>query len=127
MLAAGGSSLFPPTKADLSMGFLIQSLETVCFIVSLVCFIMVLIKMFQNDQTVLGIVCIVGVCFCCGGKLIAFIVGWMNSTKWGIKNIMLVWTGAIVLFFVLSVIGTLTGAVDIQAQYQQMNKQLNLK
>ena len=61
MLAAGGSSRYPRTKVESNMGFVIQGLSTICAIVSLVCFVMVIIKMFQNDQTVLGIVCIVGI------------------------------------------------------------------
>jgi tetrahydromethanopterin S-methyltransferase subunit E len=80
---------------------------------------MVLIKMFQNDQTVMGIVCIVGICVCGLGGLLAFILGWMNSTKWGIKNVMLAWTAAIILNILLGVIGAATGAIDYQAQYQQ--------
>jgi len=100
------------------MGFVINGLSTICGIVSLVCFVMVLIKMFQNDQTVLGIVCIVGICFCFGG-ILAFIIGWMNSTKWGIKNVMLAWTAAFVLSILLGVIGAATGAVNIQEQYKQ--------
>jgi hypothetical protein len=46
-------------------------LQVVGGITSLVCFVMVLVKMFQNGKTGLGIACIVLV-FCCGiGGLIA--------------------------------------------------------
>ena len=64
---------------------------------SLVCFILVLIQMFQRGQTTLGVVCIVLI-FCFGiGGLIAFIYGWMKHREWGITNVMYAWTGCIAL------------------------------
>jgi len=85
------------------MGFLLAAVAGLVSIASLVCFILVLIKMFQNGQTVLGIVCII---FCLIGILVAFIMGWVNVAKWNIKNVMLVWTGCIVVNIVLSILGT---------------------
>ena len=64
-------------------------LAWLCYVVSIVCWIMVLIKMFQNAgplQGILGILC----------GIWAFIWGWMNSDKVG-KNIMLAWTAAWIL------------------------------
>lgn len=52
---------------------------------SLVCWIMVLIKMFQNDKPligVLGILC----------SLWAFIWGWMKAGTLGLKKVMMIWT-----------------------------------
>lgn len=57
---------------------------------SMACWIMILIKMFQNDKPLIGILGIL-----C--PLWAFIWGWMNSTKHNLKKIMLIWTGAIVI------------------------------
>ena len=63
----------------------------------LICFILILVKMFQNGQTILAIVCLV----CCGfGGLIAFIFGWMKSGEWGTKNIMIIWTVCWVLLII---------------------------
>ena len=71
-----------------------QILSSAAGIGSLICFILVLVKMFQNGQTVLGIVCIV----CCGiGGLIAFVYGWIKSGEWGIQKVMLIWTVCIIL------------------------------
>ncbi len=76
------------------------ALETVAGLGSLVCFILVLIQMFQRGQTVLGIVCIV-LCFVIGiGALIAFIYGWVKSREWGLYNVMLVWTVCVVVLLV---------------------------
>jgi hypothetical protein len=59
----------------------------------LVCFILVLIHLFQSGQTGLGIACIV-LLFVCGiGALIAFVKGWMD----GLGPVMWVWTGCIAL------------------------------
>jgi hypothetical protein len=95
------------------MLFVIQGLQAILAIVSLVCLILVLIKMFQSGETTLGIVCIVLLlCFGIGG-LIAFIFGWINAQKWNIKNVMLIWTGAFIASIVLSIIGFSMGAAMI--------------
>jgi hypothetical protein len=62
-------------------------------IVSLVCWIMVLIKMFQSEGALKGIFGII-----CG--IYAFIWGWMNASRFNIKNIMIAWTIAIILSIV---------------------------
>jgi hypothetical protein len=55
-----------------------------------VCWVMVLIKMFPAEGPLKGILGII-----CG--LYAFIWGWMNSTKQNLKTIMLIWTVAILV------------------------------
>jgi hypothetical protein len=90
------------------------ALEAIAGLVSLVCFILVLVKMFQSGQTGLGIACIV-LTFCCGiGPLIAFIFGWMRSADWNIRNIMVIWT-------VCWIIGII-GAIMNPAQFQQLQQ-----
>lgn len=68
-------------------------------LVSLICFIIVLVKQFQNAGVVHGIIGIVT----CG--IWTFIWGWMNASKLGIKNIMLIWTLAAVLSIILNIAG----------------------
>jgi hypothetical protein len=58
---------------------------------------MVLIQIYQHQKIGLGIVGII-----CG--LVAFIYGWMKSSEWGIRNIMLAWTGSIVAQIVVGMI-----------------------
>jgi hypothetical protein len=59
-------------------------------IVSLVCWIMVLIKMFPAEGALKGILAII-----CG--LYAFVWGWMNAGRFNLKNIMIIWTIAIIV------------------------------
>jgi hypothetical protein len=92
---------FGGTTTEASMDLVGQILSGIGGLGALICFILVLVKMFQNGATGLAIACIV-LAFCCGiGALIAFIYGWIKSGEWNLRNVMLVWTVCIVL----SVIG----------------------
>ncbi len=77
------------------MGFL----APIIGLVSLVCFILVLIKQFQIGGAVHGIIGIIT----CG--LWTLIWGWMNVDKTGQKTIMLIWTGLVILNLLLGVFG----------------------
>jgi len=95
------------------MLILIQGLLVLVGIGELVCLILVLIKMFQAGEQTMGIICIV-LLLCCGiGGLVVFIYGWINATKWDIKNIMLIWTGLFIAAIVLYGIAFASGAVLI--------------
>src|SRR4051794_7469385 len=85
------------------MGGLMFAVNILASLVSLVCLILVIIKIFQSGQTGLGIACAV-LSFCGIGVLIAFIVGWMNATRWAINNIMIIWTVAIVVGIIAGVL-----------------------
>jgi hypothetical protein len=67
-------------------------------IVSLVCWIMVLIKMFPAEGALKGVLAII-----CG--LYAFIWGWMNASRFNLRNIMLIWTVAILVSVAMSFMG----------------------
>jgi len=96
------------------MGTLLNVLGFVCGIGGLICFILVLIQMFQRGQTGLGIACIVLV-FCCGiGGLIAFVYGWMNAKAWDIQNIMMAWTACIIAGILINIILFAMGAQAIE-------------
>jgi hypothetical protein len=62
---------------------------------SLICFIIVLIKLFQNEGALKGILGLI-----CG--LYTFIWGWMNSTRLNLRNIMMIWTLLIIIQIVLN-------------------------
>lgn len=67
-------------------------------IVCLVCWIMVLIKMFPAEGPLKGILAII-----CG--LYAFIWGWMNASRFNLRNVMLAWTIGILVAIVMSFMG----------------------
>jgi hypothetical protein len=61
----------------------------------MICFIIVLLKLFQNEgalKGILGLIC----------ALYTFIWGWMNSDKLGIRNIMMIWTLLIIVCLILN-------------------------
>ena len=64
-----------------------------------ICFVIVLIKLFQNEGALKGILGLI-----CG--LYTFIWGWMNATKLNIRNIMLIWT---ILLIASIIINAMTG------------------
>lgn len=89
-------------------------------VAQLACFVLVLIKMFENGETGLGIARIV-LTFCTGiGSLIAFVYGWIKSSQWGLQKVMIAWTACLVLNVVLVVAAALAGAfampVDVPMQ-----------
>ena len=61
----------------------------------LICLVIVLIKLFQNEGVLKGILGLI-----CG--LYTFIWGWMNATKLNIKNIMIIWTILLILTIVIN-------------------------
>jgi hypothetical protein len=60
-----------------------------------ICGVIVLIKLFQNEGTLKGILGLI-----CG--LYTFIWGWMNANRYGIKNIMMIWTLLLIILLVLN-------------------------
>jgi hypothetical protein len=64
---------------------------------SLACYVMVLIKMFPAEGPLKGILGII-----CG--LYTYVWGWMNSSRFNLKTIMLAWTGLIILQIALGAV-----------------------
>lgn len=71
--------------------YVFYGLGLIVGLVSLVCFIMVLIKSFQNSGAGIGIVGIIT----CG--IATFIWGWIKAKELNLTKLMLTWTAAIVL------------------------------
>ena len=63
----------------------------------LICWIMVLIKLFQNEGPLWGILGII-----CG--LYALIWGWMNADKYNLRKIVTIWTVLFVAYIVLYIL-----------------------
>jgi len=70
---------------------------------SLICFIIILIKQFQEGGVLHGIIGIIT----CG--IWTFIWGWMNSGRLNIRNLMLIWT---LLWVVAIILNTMSGALN---------------
>ena len=102
-------------------------LAVVVGIVSLVCFILVLVEMFRREQTGLAIACIV-LALCSGiGTLIAFVYGWIKAREWSLQKVMLSWTVCFVVQLVLVGVIVAVGAsvaVDANNQFRQQMKQI---
>ncbi|MFL5342905.1 MAG: hypothetical protein ACJ8F7_22450 [Gemmataceae bacterium] len=88
-------------------------------LVMLICLILVIVKMFQNGATGLGIATILSSCLCGIGTIVALIAGWMNADRWGIRQLMLVYTVACIGWWVTTGINY---PVYVQ-QYRQINVQ----
>jgi hypothetical protein len=71
-------------------------LALVLNVIALICFIIVLIKQFQNGGVLHGIIGIIT----CG--IWTLIWGWMNASRLNIKNIMMIWTLVLVVCIVVS-------------------------
>ena len=98
------------------MDVLGQVLYVVGGIGCLVCFILVLVQMFQRGRTGLGVACIV-LGFCCGiGSVVAFVYGWVRHREWGLTNVMIAWTG----FWILTAVGYVLNPFDISQIRQQI-------
>jgi hypothetical protein len=66
----------------------ITPIQIILAIPSLVCLVIVIMNMFQNGHTGLGITSIVLTLVCGIGSLIAFVWGWMNMGG----RVMIAWT-----------------------------------
>lgn len=66
-----------------------------------ICFVVVVVKMFQNGATGLAIGSLVGFCFCGIGYFVALIGGWVNAGSWRIKPLMAIYTALMLAYFVI--------------------------
>ena len=72
-------------------------LALVALIGCVICWIIVLIKIFQNDGALKGIIGLI-----C--SLFAFIWGWINADRLGVKKIMMAWTLLLILYVVFAML-----------------------
>ena len=93
-------------------------------LIAFVMCIIVIVKMFQNQQTGLGIGTIVGIFVCGIGYILALIFGWKNKDAWGLGKIMPIFTLCFVLAIVFYGAGyTMLGmkvAKELQNEMQNM-------
>ena len=79
------------------MGMIFSLLAMVCGIASIICLILVLIKLFPAEGPVKGVLGII-----CG--IYTFIWGWQNVNRFNLRQIMQIWTVAIIGGIVLNVL-----------------------
>jgi hypothetical protein len=76
---------------------LATGIVAIASVVSLICFVLVIIEMLQRGAVAMAVTCIL-LTLCCGiGGLIAFVYGWMRSSDWNIATAMKVWTVAFIV------------------------------
>lgn len=73
-----------------------QIISMLIGVLALICWILVLIKQFQNAGVVHGVI---GIITC---SIWTFIWGWINARKLNLTNIMLVWTVLCVLDIIMN-------------------------
>jgi cobalamin biosynthesis protein CobD/CbiB len=86
-----------------------------------VCYILVVIKMFQKNATTPAIVSLVGLLACGLGVLFAFVYGWTKASAWNIQNIMIAWSVCIVVSIGINV-ATLPAAMEQMRQAAEQGK-----
>lgn len=88
----------------------------------LVCLVLVIVEMFKRGETAIGIVCAV-LSLCSGiGALIAFVYGWIKSSEWGLRKVMLAWTICLVINLVLAFAAAIGAAMLVPANQQQFRQ-----
>jgi hypothetical protein len=85
------------------MAAVLVVLQILLVVVMFGCALTVVMRMFQEDQTVLGIVSIVLTLCTLIGWLLPFIYGWVKVQEWRLMPIMGTWTACLVLEVVLGV------------------------
>lgn len=94
--------------------------STVASLGVLVCFILVVVQMFQRGDKTGGIISIVSLLICCLGLLlnVNFVMGWMKADRWNMKKLMYIYTG----FFVVYLLATVLTIPQQIAMFQQQMK-----
>lgn len=94
-----------------------SALLTLVYIVSIVCWIMVLIKLFKAKGALHGILGII-----CG--LYTFIWGWINHKSLAITKVMIAWTACFILGMPLGFMAGMQSAGEMQKMIEaEMQKQ----
>lgn len=83
------------------MGWILIGLGALFALAAFVFNILVIVKMFQNDKTGLGIVSVIGTFVCGFGYILTLIFGWQNRQPWSLQKIMPIYTACFVLGVVL--------------------------
>lgn len=78
------------------MEIAILGLSAIVGLVSLACWIWTIVTAFRHGEALIGILCIC--------PLVGFIMGWVKSAEWAHQQVMMVWSGCVVINIVLNVV-----------------------
>ncbi|MEX1041882.1 MAG: hypothetical protein WDZ51_14680 [Pirellulaceae bacterium] len=79
----------------------IQVMMVFLGLVTIGCHLWLVGKMFQNGDIGWAIFGLVGIPICGLGYLSTFILGWINNSRYGVENVVVTYTIAMVMQFVL--------------------------
>ena len=83
---------------------MLQGISIAVGLASLLCYFFVIYTMFNNAESVIGIVCLVGACVLGLGVIVAFVYGWIKAWEWEIVPVMGIWSGCFVLQIILAIL-----------------------
>ena len=86
------------------MALLANGFAGILFIITLVCWILVLIRMFQTGKTGPAVASLV-LSLCGIGPLVALAYGWFNADELRVRSIVYLWTACIAAGIVLGCAG----------------------
>lgn len=79
----------------------LAGMAAILFLAAFLCFVIVVVKMFQKNEPAIGVVSIVSMCIAFIGFMVTLIYGWMRAREWNIKGLMTIYTicllGSIIL------------------------------
>lgn len=86
------------------MAFLANGFAGLLFIITLVCWILVLIRLFQTGRTGVAIASLL-LSLCGIGPLVALIYGWLHVDELRVRNIVYLWTACLAAGIILGCAG----------------------
>jgi len=103
------------------MAYILLGLGSLLSFVAFICAILVVVKMFQNNQTGIGVATIIGLFVCGFGYILALVYGWQNKVAWKLETVMPVFTASFVLGILLFIpgYGMLVASMVREVQQQQ--------
>ena len=96
---------------------MLQGISVVVGLVSLLCYLYVIYTMFNNAESVIGIVCLIGACVLGLGVIVAFIYGWIKAWEWEIVPVMGFWSGCMAVQIILAILRALMSGYSQRPLY----------
>lgn len=79
------------------MEFVLLGIGAILGLVAFGCSIFVVVKMFQNEKTGLGVASAIGMLICGFGYILTLVFGWQNKKAWALEKVMPIYTACLVL------------------------------